>query len=190
MTSPRCLGRGPGARALRAESIDWVSPFPRRSARLPQKAAGPWATRRIAPTGNRPEHLVLALCPPVPWNQRRLMVSARKALGPGPGNRGKATFRWRTFIIRFERFPGFQASGSAGGHDPRERHHLPPHRLVGRIHESVLREGKFPPGGNGTPAPEDKGIITKKKKDCKPWLRLATPSICLVELRGIEPLAS
>jgi hypothetical protein len=45
------------------------------------------------------------------------MVSARNALGPGPGNRGKATFRWVPFIIRFERFPVFQPAGSAAGHD-------------------------------------------------------------------------
>jgi len=90
LTFPECLVRGPGERVLHAESIGWVSPFPRRFALLPQKAAGPGATRRIAPTRNRPEHKVQALCPPVPWNQRRLMVSARNILAPGPGNSGKA----------------------------------------------------------------------------------------------------
>jgi len=113
-----CLGRGPGARPMPVPPWrDGVSPFPGRSARLPQKAAGPGATCRIAPTGNRPEDLLWALCPPFPWNQRRLMISACNGLAPGPGNGGKATFRWRPLIIRFERFPGFQASSSAGGHD-------------------------------------------------------------------------
>ena len=115
--SPRCLGRGPGARALRAESIGRVGPFPRGSARLPQKTAGPRATRRVAPTGFQPKDVALGLCPPVPWNQRGLMVSARKALTPGPGNRGKATFRWWPLVFRFERFPVSQASGSARGQD-------------------------------------------------------------------------
>ena len=45
------------------------------------------------------------------------MISAGNALDPGPGNRGKATFRRRPFIIRFERLTVFQASGSVGGHD-------------------------------------------------------------------------
>ncbi len=45
------------------------------------------------------------------------MISAGDALDPGPGNRGEAAFRRRPFIIRFERFTVFQASGSAGGHD-------------------------------------------------------------------------
>jgi hypothetical protein len=30
------------------------------------------------------------------------MISADNALDPGPGNRGKATFRWSPFIIGFE----------------------------------------------------------------------------------------
>ena len=92
-----CLSCGPGARALRAESIDWASPFPGGSVRLPQKAAGPWAIRRIAPTQIQPEDMLLALCPPVPWNQRRLMVSARNALASGPGTASKASFRWGPF---------------------------------------------------------------------------------------------
>jgi len=52
------------------------------------------------------------------------MISAGNALAPGPGNSGKATFRWPLFPIRpwsglidFERFTGFQAFGSAGGND-------------------------------------------------------------------------
>jgi len=114
LTSPGCLGCGPGARALRAESIDWVSPFPGRSVRLPRRAAGPWAIHRIAPTRIQPEGMILALCPPVPWNQRRLIVSARKALAPGPGTRGRAAFRWRSFIIRIERFLGFRLTALPG----------------------------------------------------------------------------
>jgi len=56
------------------------------SALLPQKEAGPWAIHRIAPTLIQPEDVVLALCPPVPWNRRCLMISAGNALAPGPGN--------------------------------------------------------------------------------------------------------
>ena len=126
MTFPGCLGRGPGVRALRAESIGRVSPFPRGSALLPQKAAGPralpnsefgmWNSEFFAFFFAIP-HSALCIphlnCPPVPWNQRRLMVSACKALAPGPGNRGKAIFRWWPLIFRFERLPVFQASGSA-----------------------------------------------------------------------------
>ncbi|MCX5917331.1 MAG: hypothetical protein NTX30_11725, partial [Deltaproteobacteria bacterium] len=67
------------------ESIGRVSPFLRGSARLPQKTAGHWATHRVAPAGNQPESVVLGLCPPVPWNQRCLMVSAGNALALGPG---------------------------------------------------------------------------------------------------------
>jgi len=32
--------------------------------------------------------------PLVPWNRRRLMISACNALAPGPGTRGKDTWRW------------------------------------------------------------------------------------------------
>jgi hypothetical protein len=43
---------------------------------------------------------------------------------------------------------------------------------------------------NGAPAPESEGVMTKKKKGCKPSYELATPTDFMVELRGIEPLAS
>ena len=89
MTFPGYPARGPGARALPAESIGRVSPFPRSSARHPQKAAGHWATYRVAPTENQPEDLVMALCPPVPWNQSCLMISAGNALAPGPDSKPK-----------------------------------------------------------------------------------------------------
>ena len=130
MAFPECLGRGPGARALPAESIGRVSPLPGGSARLPRKEAGPWAlgnsefgmwnSEFVASFFAIPHS---ALCiphlksPPVPWNRRCLMVSAGNALAPGPGTRVKATVRWCPLIIRFEQFTVFQASGSPGGHD-------------------------------------------------------------------------
>ena len=94
MTFPRCLGRGPGVRTWCAKSIGRVSPFPKGSARLPQKEAGPWAIHRIAPTRIQPEDVVLALCPPVLWNQRRLIVFAHQVLAPGPGTRPQTTSKW------------------------------------------------------------------------------------------------
>ena len=47
------------------------------------------------------------------------MISARQALAPGPGIRGGPPLGAGHFLIRFERFPVFQPSGSAGGHDSR-----------------------------------------------------------------------
>jgi len=56
--------------------------------------AGPWAIHgsaelaevRIAPTRIQPEDVVLALCPPGPRNEMRLMVFPRNALASWPGN--------------------------------------------------------------------------------------------------------
>ena len=61
------------------------------SIRIPQSAfrnlvAGPWAIHRIAPTRIQPEDVVLALCPPGPRNETRLMIFSRNALASGPGN--------------------------------------------------------------------------------------------------------
>ena len=53
---------------------------------LPQKEAGPWAIHRIAPTRIQPGDGVLALCPPVPRNGKRLMIFPRNALASWPGN--------------------------------------------------------------------------------------------------------
>jgi len=69
------------------------------SIRIPQSAfrnlqAGPWAIHRIAPTRIQPEDVVLALCPPVLWNQRCLMVFAHQVLAPGPGTRPQTTSKW------------------------------------------------------------------------------------------------
>jgi len=77
---------GPEARALRAKSIGGKrirkgNPFV-----LPQGEAGPWAIHRIAPTRIQDEDVVLALCPPGPRNDARLMIFARNALASGPGN--------------------------------------------------------------------------------------------------------
>ena len=83
-------GSWPGGKGLVLKKHRPGEPSSRGCARFPQKEAGPWAIHRIAPTRIQPKDVVLTLCPPVPWNQRRLMVSARKALAPGPGNRGKA----------------------------------------------------------------------------------------------------
>jgi len=94
LTLARCLGRGPGVRTWCAKSIGRVSPFPNGSARLPQKEAGPWAIQRIAPTRIQPGDVVLGLCPPVLWNQRRLMIFAHQILAPGPGTRPQMTSKW------------------------------------------------------------------------------------------------
>jgi len=48
--------------------------------------AGPWAIHRIAPTRGQAEDVVLALCPPSPRNEMRLMVFSRHALASWPAN--------------------------------------------------------------------------------------------------------
>ena len=86
---PLPLLPGPGVRALHAESIGRVSPFPRCSALFPQKEAGAWAIHRIAPTRIQTEDEFLALCPPGPRNEARLMIFARnpaKGGTSGPAN--------------------------------------------------------------------------------------------------------
>jgi len=80
-------GLWPGVKGVTRKKHRPGEPFSRGSARFPQKEAGPWAIQRIAPTGIQSEDVVLALCPPVPWNQRCLMISAGNALDPGPGSR-------------------------------------------------------------------------------------------------------
>jgi hypothetical protein len=118
LTFPGCLGRGPGSRALAAESIGRVSPFPGGSDRLPQDEAGRSGRPPVAPTRSQNRRGNPRPVGPTRLGPRScLMISAGNALDSGPGNRGMATFRWCPFIICFERPKVFQASGSAGGHD-------------------------------------------------------------------------
>jgi hypothetical protein len=49
------------------------------------------------------------------------MISGGNALAPGPGSRGKAAFRWRPFIIRFERFTFFKPPALPEVYDLDER---------------------------------------------------------------------
>jgi len=85
LTFPGCLGCGQGARTFWAKSIGWAGPLLGGLDTLPPKVAGPWATSRVARTGKGPKNLILTQCPPVPWNQRCLMIFAQKVLAPGPG---------------------------------------------------------------------------------------------------------
>jgi len=75
---------GPEARALRGKSIGGKRISYGDPLLLPQKEAGPWAIHRIAPTRIQPEDVVLALCPPGPRNETRLMIFSRNALASGP----------------------------------------------------------------------------------------------------------
>jgi len=77
---------GPEGRVLRAKSIGGKRIPYGDPLLLPQEEAGPWAIHRIAPTRIQTGDVVLALCPPGPRNDARLMVFARNALASGPGN--------------------------------------------------------------------------------------------------------
>jgi len=76
--------RGPGPRALPAESIGPVSPFPGGSDRIPQDEAGLSDDRRsLLPGSQTVAGNPRPVGPTGPGNGSRLMVSAGNALDPG-----------------------------------------------------------------------------------------------------------
>ena len=96
------MAGGQGRWAQKASAGE--SPFPGPPPGFRKMGRAHRATHRVAPTMAEGLYGVSrTIRPPIPWNQRCLMVSGRSALAPGPGSRGKAAFRWRPFIVRFER---------------------------------------------------------------------------------------
>ena len=83
---PSMLGSWPGGKGVARRKHRPGEPFSQGLRSISAERGEPVGDPPDRPYADSTRRLSLALCSPVPWNRRCLMISAGNALGPGPGS--------------------------------------------------------------------------------------------------------